>query len=255
MSEAIVKLDKDELALAETLDKLSATGLACRDMANNFTKALLSARCIKEFKVALTPKVMGPIMALQGSPLGFRTDKDSSGGYGENVVKEALIAAAMLGLMPVGNQFNIIGSRFYVTKEGFLFLLGNMPGLKYDVDLGVPKSSNGGAIVHAAISWTLNGGETQRKELEIPVRVNNGMGADAVLGKAMRKACCRLYNMLTNSTLSDADVADEAPMRNVTPAAKDAAWLGGETQKPAPQPTLAPQVFEAGDDIPFGEEV
>lgn len=213
----MLALTQEEMQMAAALDALSATGLACRDMKNNFTKVVLSARCVQEFKRALTPAVMQPIMALQGSPLGFRTDKDKEGGYPEAVVKEVIIAAAMLGLMPVGNQFNIIGARFYITKEGFMFLLGNIAGLRYDVDLAVPKQSNGGAVVHAHIVWSLHGGEEQCMDAEIPVRVNNGMGADAVLGKAMRKACCRLYNKLTNSTLSDGDVTEDAPMKDVTP--------------------------------------
>lgn len=244
----LLTLTQQESALAETLDKLSATGLACRDMQNNFTKVILSARCVAELKLALTPDVMKDIMSLQGSPLGFRTDKDDKGGYNEATVKEAIIAAAMLGLMPVGNQFNIIGGRFYITKEGFMFLLGNIAGLRYDVDLGVPKQSNGGAVVHAHIVWTLRGGEEQSMDAEIPVRVNNGMGADAVLGKAMRKACCRLYNKVTNSTLSDGDVTDDVPMRDVTPRwSGDAAAAArrGEPMKPSvPTPKAQAVIVE-----------
>lgn len=213
-----LELTENELSLAKVLDGLASTGLACRDMENSFKKTLLSARCIQALREALTPQVMADFMSLQGSPLGFRTDKDKQGGYPMEVVREAVIAAAMIGLLPVGNQFNIISDRPYWTKEGFLYLLDNVPGLVYDVEFGVPKQGQSGALVHATVVWSVKGGEQKRMEWEIPVRVNAGQGADAVLGKAMRKALCKLYNKVTHSPLSDADVEDAAPpMKDVTP--------------------------------------
>lgn len=215
---------------------LAATGLACRDMGNNFSKALLSARCIAEFKEALTPEVMEPIMALQGSPLGFRTDKDSQGGYPLAVVKEAVIAAAMMGVMPVGNQMNLIGGRPYITKEGFQFLLGKIESLGYDIELGVPVMKNGGALVHTIVRWwnraTPKAKETH--ESDIPVRVNSGMGADAILGKATRKASAWLYAKVTNNPLPDAD-AEEAGMDMSYAASTAPAQNGTRSRlKPAP---------------------
>lgn len=224
----LLALNEQETQLATTLDRLSASGIACRDMKHNFSKVMLSARCMQELREALTPQMMKPIMALQGSPLGFRTDKDKMGGYGENIVKEAVIAAAMLGLMPIGNQFNIIADRPYWTKEGFMYLLSQINGLVYDVDFGLPKASNGGSVVHTKVVWSINGGEQKCMEWDIPIRVNAGQGADAVLGKAMRKACAKLYNKVTNSTLSDADVTEDEP-RNVTPMR----WSGDKVQNAA----------------------
>lgn len=223
-------LSEQESQLAVMLDGLAATGLQCRDMGNTFKKALLSARCMEEFRKALTPAVMKPIMALQGSPIGFRTDKDKQGGYPEEVVKVALISAAMMGLMPVGNQFNIISDRAYVTKEGVQFLLSGISGLLYDVDLDVPRMSNGNALVHARVVWSINGGEKLSFEKDYPVRVNAGQGADAVLGKAMRKACVGLYNKITKANLADGDASDEVPMKDVTPR-----WSGDAARERAAQ--------------------
>lgn len=219
-----IKLSTAETQLAETLDTLAESGLACAGMENNFTKAFTVAACIDKIKQALTPVVMKPIEKLQGSPLGFRTDRDSKGGYESNTLKEALIEAVMCGLMPCGNQFNIIGGRMYITKEGFTYLLRQVPDLAYTINFGVPVNKNGGAIVHTEILWSrdVTGmSKPNRKVLEIPVRVNNGMGADAILGKADRKAKCWLYNNVTGNTLNDGEVeSDGSGMRNVTPAHK-----------------------------------
>lgn len=218
-----ITLTAAESKLADTLDKLTESGLACSNMTNNFTKAFTVARCVSQLKQALTPAVMEPIMELQSSPLGFRTDRDTKGGYDLATVKEVLIEAVMAGLMPCGNQFNIIGGRMYPTKEGFTYLLGQIADLSYTINQGVPVSKNGGAIVHTEILWSRDVTGASRpckKVLDIPVRVNNGMGVDAILGKADRKAKCWLYNNLTGKTLNDGEVEYDGNMRNVTPVHK-----------------------------------
>lgn len=234
-----IALSANEAKIAETLDKLTESGLACANMANNFAKTFTLARCVSQLKQALSPAVMEPIMELQGSPLGFRTDRDTKGGYDLPTVKEVLIEATMAGLMPCGNQFNVIGGRMYITKEGFTYLLSQIEDLSYTINHGVPISKNGGAIVHTEILWSrdITGvSKPQRKVLDIPVRVNNGMGVDAVLGKADRKAKCWLYNNVTGRTLNDGEVENEGGMRNVTPAHKtDANPFASTTQQEAQQ--------------------
>ncbi len=222
MSAQLVSLSAKQDAVASALDALVESGIACRDMQQGFRKAILTALCVEQLKAALTSEVMQPIMALQGSSLGFRTDKDSQGGYPLNVVREALISAVMVGVMPCGNQFNVIGGRMYVTKEGFTYLL-DKAGVKYTIDQAVPVMKTGGAIVATVVRWTF-GKEKGEKHLDIPVRVNNGMGTDAILGKADRKAKCWLYNNLLHAQIADGD-ADAAEMRDVTPATKDPSFL------------------------------
>ncbi|MFK5282891.1 hypothetical protein ACI3PL_25325, partial [Lacticaseibacillus paracasei] len=78
-------------------------------------------------------------MALQGNRLGFKTDKDKSGGYPESVVKNCLIEAVLLGIQPTGNQFNIIAGNMYPTKEGCGYLLNNFKGLSYNLVCSLPR--------------------------------------------------------------------------------------------------------------------
>lgn len=147
-------------------------------------------------------------MMLQGAGMGFRTDKDSSGGYPMPVVRDALIEATLRGLHPVGNQFNIIAGRFYCTKEGFKQLLDNIAGLKWFVVPGNLKQVANGTEVPVHVKYTL-AGKTQELDWTFPVRVNAGMGTDAVLGKAERKARKRLYEFITGVELADGEVEQE----------------------------------------------
>lgn len=187
---------------AENLDALIKEGVACSSMPLTIVRSFKTASCMTKLREALTPEVMASIMPLQNSPLGFRTD----GHYSENVVKDALISAFMAGLMPVGNMWNIIGGRFYVTKEGFTHLLKKL-GVAYNIDFSIPVLKESGAIVSATIQWqTSPDDKVQTKVKEFPIRVNKGMGSDAVLGKADRKAKAWLYNHLNQlAPLSDGD--------------------------------------------------
>lgn len=182
-------------------------------LANNnkvlFEKAFAMSNAIVELKTLLTPEVMKPIMALQGNKLGFKTDKDKTSGYTEDEVKNCIIEATLSGLQVVGNQFNIIGGNMYGTKEGFGFLLQNIPGLHYEIIFELPriKPDNTGAAVIAHVSWTIEGKSFKRK-LDLPIKMNAYMGADAVLGKAERKARKWLYSTLTGTDIGEGDIQD-----------------------------------------------
>lgn len=208
-----------ELVSLETqianLDKIAEDkNLVALQQGGQFAAAFGMADAIKTIRMALTEQVMAPIMELQGTPLGFRTDKDSSGGYKVDVVKEALIEATFRGFKPVGNQFNIIASRFYATKEGYeaqfrtLATRGKIKDLK--LRPSVPKKTGDGAIVTYAASWVWQGTPDSIENFEIPVRVNSGMGDDAILGKAKRKILAAIFSRITGTETPDGDVNEPA---------------------------------------------
>ncbi len=178
-----------------------------RDKIVGFEKAYLVSNAIAELKQLLTPEYMKPIMELQGNKLGFKTDKDSGGGYDEKAVKNCLIEAVLFGLQPTGNQFNIIAGNMYATKEGMGYLLSKIQGLRYDIVPELPRINAQSGAVIMNIEWTLNG-VTNSKKIDIPIKVNNYMGADAVLGKATRKARKWLYDTITGSEIPEGDVSD-----------------------------------------------
>lgn len=214
----------DQLARIEAI----AAECSLEALANygHFTRAMKMALGIRLLKETISGPILKELMSLQGSALGFRTDKDRDGGYDEKTVKECAIAATLRGANWVGNEFNIIASREYMTKEFFTRKLREFPGLT-DLKLfpGVPHSANGGAMVPYSATWKLNGRPDRIDRLltraeggdideRICVRVNQGMGADAILGKAERKIRAAIYSRVTGSDVTDADVDDaERPSR------------------------------------------
>jgi len=194
--------------VAKVLDG-SISGVFNESSATGFMKAYVISDAIDTLKSKLTPEYMQPIMQMQGMKLGFRTDKDRTGGYPMEAVRECLIEAVLLGLQPYGNQFNIIAGNMYVTKEGSKELLKKIKGLKYSVIPGLPRFSNDmlSAAVPVKLKWEY-GGVSNEENVEIPVKLNSGMGPDAAVGKATRKARMLIYNNISETELSDSDEAE-----------------------------------------------
>lgn len=208
--------------------------------AGGFSASLRLATAVGHLKTMLNEETMKPIMELQGSALGFRTDKDKEGGYKVDVVREALIEATMKGFRPVGNEFNIIGGRFYAARDGFerifrdLSKKGQLTNLR--LMPGVPRTTGDGAVVEYAASWTFKNSKgdaiNDEIKLTIPIRVNSGQGPDAVLGKAKRKMLAAIYSRITGTEITDGDVDDPKTVEVETRPA--GAGPAAATAAPAP---------------------
>lgn len=199
---------KQEQQLAKKLNENVFAVISANKM-QGFEKAYLIANAVDELKKLLTPEYMKPIMALQGNKLGFKTDLDSKGGYKEDVVKNCLIEAVLTGVQPFGNQFNIIAGNCYITKEGFGYMLSNLPGLSYEIIPGLPRINQDktSAAILMKCEWAMDSIKKTR-DLDIPVKMNSFMGTDAVIGKATRKARAWLYNTITGSEIGDGDASE-----------------------------------------------
>jgi len=206
----------------QTMLALDRTSQACSRQlveagANEAVKALIVARSVKQFKSLLSDAVMTDIMELQNSPLGFRTDK-KDGGYRMDVVRDCVVQAFMRGLRVTGNEINIIAGNLYVTKEGFERLLSELDGLvNLKIQIGVPVTSEGGALVPARAEWVYHGvadGIVWEKEANadyrIPIRVNSAMGIDAIIGKAKSKVLRNIYARATGTRLAAESDVDDA---------------------------------------------
>lgn len=174
-----------------------------------FEKAYEIANAINELKQLLTEEYMKPIMALQSNRLGFKTDKDKTGGYPIETVKNCLIEAVLMGVQVTGNQFNIIAGNTYLTKEGCGYLLNNFQGLKFDLVCGLPRinADKTGAAVDVTINWTLNGA-TNQKVIPIPVKMDSYTSVDALIGKATRKGRAWLLSTITGMEVSEGEIED-----------------------------------------------
>jgi hypothetical protein len=185
-------------------------------------KALTIAAAMQSLRELLKGQLMKNVMALAGTELGFKTDRDApfdKNGkpmvkYNESQVRDAAIAALMKGAQLCGNEFNIIATRSYLTKEFFERACAEYPGLT-DLKLteGVPVTAPGGALVPYIAKWNFHGVpdcveciKVAASDTRIPVK---GTGADAILGKAKRKILARVYARVTGSLVSDFVQEDE----------------------------------------------
>ena len=219
--------------LAGNLDALSVQIQEAWLMEGNFARTIAYGMAVAELREALDERVMKALLKLKNSKMGFRTDEGPKVGvYSMDVVRDAVIEAATLGLQCVGNHFNILGGNMYVTKEGFTFLLrelakqGRLQDMRFvyhpaeikeSSTQGVSRSGElyqkiereGLVKVDVCCVWD---GKRVEECLEFVIRVNAGMSQDAVLGKAERKAKAWLYNYLTDQAVSDGEAEAEAPV-------------------------------------------
>ena len=232
-----------DLAAIESLDECArqATEIQIMEM-TPFQRGFLIAKAVRRLEQLITPAMMADVMALQGSPLGFLTDKDPTDkhpdwkGYDEETVKRVLIEATIRGFRPVGNEFNIIGKRLYVAKNGWRRRVAEWPGVTNTrARLFVPRPREGYTVVPAIAEWRLDGVRQTldcRGEESIPVRVNEGMIVDAILGKAEAKLWHRVMDFLAGQT-GEPDPED-------TPAEE----AGEPVQEGPPPDPLGPAVRE-----------
>jgi hypothetical protein len=190
-------------------------------------QTVVLAHGITQLRKVLDDKLMREIfMPLQGTPLGFVTDrqnaKEGPKEYSIAEVRDCMIEAMIAGFRPVGNEINIISGRAYGAKAGYERKVREYPRLT-DLRLspGVPQTSGDrGALVPFRASWKLDGNPMEivrdvakdadgiTRDSRIAVRVNAGMGADAIIGKATRKMLKAIYDMISGSTwtLQDGEI-------------------------------------------------
>jgi hypothetical protein len=190
---------QDEIVLSVVSEK-ALTG---------FQKAYLVSDAIGKLKELLNDEYMKPIVALQGTKLGFVTDKDKDGGYPIAVVRMCLIEAVLKGYKPYGNEFNIIAGNMYPTKEGLENKLNGWKGLRYSIISSIKSisSEKTSAMIESVVSWTIDG-ESNKEIIPIPLKINAYTSVDAMIGKAKRKACAWLLSNLTGESVTDGDVSE-----------------------------------------------
>lgn len=189
------------------------------DIVNNFGAAFNAARVITLLREALTDEVMAKVfMPLMNTKVGFRTDRDGKPDkYGKTkplydvpTVRDAIIDAAIIGLLPTGNQFNIISGTMYPTKEGYTVLLKKI-GAKYIIDVQQDRSQNPAfAEFPCKITYSFNG-EKNSLTVIATVRRDQYSSNDQLRGKAERRAKKAFYEYLTGTDYGDADETSSRP--------------------------------------------
>lgn len=216
---------------------------------NNFGAAFQAVSVVSLLRQALTDEVMdGVFMPLMNTKIGFLTDhngKPRSGGrpplppYSREIVRDAIIDAVTIGLLPTGNQFNIIAERMYPTKEGYTALLRRL-GVKYFIDVSYDQSKTEGfAEIPCKITYSY-GGEKNSFSITATVKKDSYSSADQLRGKAERRAKKALYEYITGCDYGDADEESSRPV-DVVAVEIDTQANRGPRIGAKPRDTAAPQ--------------
>ena len=200
--------------------------LACKDasalqIVSNFGAAFTAVNVIALLREAMTDEVMDKVfMPLMNTKIGFLTDRNGrarSGGraplplYTRDIVRDCIIDAVTIGLLPTGNQFNIIAERMYPTKEGYTSLLRKL-GVKYFIDTSYDKGQTQNfAEIPCKINYEYNG-EKNDFSIIATVKKDDYSSHDQLRGKAERKAKKALYEYITGCDFGDADEQSSVPI-------------------------------------------
>jgi hypothetical protein len=192
--------------------------LACSEatslqIVSNFGAAFSAVNVVAKLREALSKEVMEKVfMPLMNTKVGFLTDRTGRQRgnkpvqplYSMEIVRDSIIDAVTIGLLPTGNQFNIIAERMYPTKEGYTSLLRKI-GVKYYIDIACDRSQN---ALYAEIPCKINyehNGEKNSFTIVVTIKKDDYSSHDNLRGKAERRAKKALYEYITGCDFGDAD--------------------------------------------------
>lgn len=259
MTTALAKVE--ERTIAEIEEASQRCSLSKLQLLSPIRRTLELAAGMQTIRKHLSGPLMDNIRALQDTKLGFLTDKKEGKGYDDETLRDVVIEAMLRGASIIGNEFNVIAGSCYLTKQYFERMLREWPGLtELRVIEGVPTTSMsaGGALVPMKASWKLNGVADEINcdhvpdgDFRIAVRVNSGMGTDAILGKAKRKLFARIFARITGSQW----VAEQAELDagTIDVEASDRPPVPPEPE-PERQPSAAEVLFRGIEGVLAGLE-
>lgn len=179
------------------------------------------------------------ILSMTNSKLGFMTDRSPSAlasnskikPYSYEEIAECCIEALMKGYRLTDNEFNIIAKNMYPAKNGKYRLIIETSGLtefEFGTTAPVYKTEKRKeyekmvevqyAEIRGFASWKIHGtkraigGEYGTPQI-FEIKVNNRMGDDAIVGKALSKLFTRVLLMTRNIIVpesTDVDTADDS---------------------------------------------
>lgn len=225
---AIEKLEK-------TADKYVGA-LREKDL-KNFHRALLTAQAVDELRSLFTPGVNKLLRSLMNTPLGFMTDRDpirnsKVTSYSDEVIRDCAIESLLYDVGWTSNEFNIIAGRCYITQAGYGRKLRKTEGFTdWNEAPGIPVLHQGKVVVRVAQSCKVNGVVYELKDGEgkpgraWAIKVNEYMGDDAIVGKAMRKSRKALFEQIHGSEHTPPDGDENEVPANVQRATETVADL------------------------------
>jgi hypothetical protein len=264
----------------QTLVKLRETGQQISTIINDclpvtagnaadFIQSISIAQGVYNLKMIFlqSPEIRQVIMSMVNNRLGFTTDrtpailarnqrngKYPNRPYSYEELVDPIVEGLLKGYRISNNEINIIAGQFYAAKNGNFRRIMEHPGLTnfaYNNEPPIFASDFKTARVKLWAVWKVGDdafsiGIRPDDQLTLQIRVNAGMGDDAVVGKAHAKLFKRVLERLTGLSVPEStdveivvggDVA-ERPTPLPTPGNGDSKQLdiyGGAQAAPTPQ--------------------
>lgn len=161
---------------------------------SGFEMSIYAAQALNSIRELFTDEMLQEVRKLENTRMGYLTDRDPNRAkpgekvhpYPDQVVKDCLIEGALRGFRWMGNEINILAGSFYATKDGLLRKIREqVQGYRENVE-PVTQFSGGNCQIKVSATWTRDGKKDQASGVAC-VRINNGMGVDAIRGKAEAK--------------------------------------------------------------------
>lgn len=201
---------------------------------NSLVSCLSAASAMYLLDQVLTDEVVNTyFMPLMNTRAGFLTDRNPAKPkrgqqpatpYSIAEVRACLKDAILKGLLPVGNQFNIISGSVYITREGYTALLSRM-GVKHRIIPSQLADRDGYAVYSCRIEAMTAQGDRISYTNEVLFK-RGQYDSDALLqGKAYARSVKSLWTYVSGLDSGDAveedaveRVIEDAPAEDVTPA-------------------------------------
>lgn len=195
-------------------------------------REIKQARLIKKMRDLLTEEVMDEIMPLMNTELGFKTDRPSQKyptPYTKDEVRTVLIVATLRDFHWTGNEFQIIGGRFFGGLNGYRRKFRDLEQKKdlneFKLKFGHPKGEGLLVVPVVVGKWVYKGvagqllGEEDGKPFELRIPANGGTNPDNLAGRAERRVLEIIWRKLKGQAFAgytqteadgDADSTDSA---------------------------------------------
>ena len=159
-----------------------------------FEISIYAAQALNSIRELFSDEMLREVRKLENTRMGYLTDRNPFRAkqgekvtpYPDQIVKDCLMEGALRGYRWMGNEINILAGSFYATKEGLLRKIREqVQGYRETVE---PPTNFAGGNCQLKVSATwFRDGKKESTNGIASVRVNNGMGVDAILGKAEAK--------------------------------------------------------------------
>jgi hypothetical protein len=207
---------KGMLAIQATAEQVQQELLS----AEGFGKTLAIATGLVAIQEAMTDETVAVLKALEGTDVGFKTDKDHLGsGYGSQTIKACAVRALLNGAYLHGNEFNIIAGGCYLTQQYYLRKLREYPNVTdVQIDVDIPCVDSSRPAVKENYTMLVGGYACCRvngRKVEIYARESTKFGdqrmavsaykadIDQAQGKARKRLAQRLFERIAGVDISD----------------------------------------------------